>query len=397
MTKMMFTKPFTQQEAIPEAGIERAVDILKTGRLHRYNLLPDEAGEAAALEMEYAEWQGADYCVACTSGGYAIQLGLRVCGVEPGDKVLANAYTLAPVPGAIHNVGGVPVLVDIDENYHIDLDDLAAKATESGAKYLLLSYMRGHIPDMEKLMSVCVEHDLCLIEDCAHTMGAKWREKSSGKFGIIGCYSTQTYKHLNSGEGGILVTNNEEIMARAIMLSGSYMLFERHISRPDIDFFDNIKLETPNCSGRMDNLRAAILRPQLKNLDSNCLAWNKRYAVLELGLKGTTGVKLVHRDAREKFVASSFQFLLPDLSSKDIIKIVSRCAIRGVELKWFGAEEPTGFTSRYTSWQYAPRQTLDKTERILDGLLDLRLPLTFSLDDCAVISEIIKTEIEKVI
>ena len=145
MTKMMFTKPFTQQEAIPEAGIERAVDILKTGRLHRYNLLPDEAGEAAALEMEYAEWQGADYCVACTSGGYAIQLGLRICGVEPGDKVLANAYTLAPVPGAIHNVGGVPILVDIDENYHIDLDDLAAKAGESGAKYLLLSYMRGHI------------------------------------------------------------------------------------------------------------------------------------------------------------------------------------------------------------------------------------------------------------
>ena len=75
----------------------------------------------------------------------------------------------------------------------------------------------------------------------------------------------------------------------------------------------------PNCSGRMDNLRAAILRPQLKNLDSNCLAWNKRYAVLESGLKGTKGVKLVHRDAREKFVASSFQFLLPDLSSKNII------------------------------------------------------------------------------
>ena len=99
MTKMIFTKPFTQQEAIPEAGIERAVDILKTGRLHRYNLLPDEAGEAASLEMEYAEWQGTDYCVACTSGGYAIQLGLRICGVEPGDKVLANAYTLAPVPG----------------------------------------------------------------------------------------------------------------------------------------------------------------------------------------------------------------------------------------------------------------------------------------------------------
>ena len=105
MTEMRFTKPFTQQEGIPKAGIDKAVEILKTGRLHRYNLLPDEAGEAAALEMEYADWQEVDYCVACTSGGYAIQLALRVCGVKPGDKVLANAYTLAPVPGAIHNVG----------------------------------------------------------------------------------------------------------------------------------------------------------------------------------------------------------------------------------------------------------------------------------------------------
>ena len=119
MSKHVFTKPFTQQESIPEAGIERAVEIMRSGRLHRYNLAGDEASEASCLEREYAIWQGADYCLACSSGGYAIQLALRVCGVVPGDKVLANAYTLAPVPGAIHNVGAVPVLVDIDENYHI--------------------------------------------------------------------------------------------------------------------------------------------------------------------------------------------------------------------------------------------------------------------------------------
>ncbi|MFZ9135920.1 MAG: aminotransferase class I/II-fold pyridoxal phosphate-dependent enzyme [Candidatus Puniceispirillaceae bacterium] len=175
MTQTVFRKPFTQQEGIPEAGIKRAVEIMQTGRLHRYNLLPDEVGDVAALEMEYAKWQGAAYCVACTSGGYAIQLGLRICGVKPGDKVLANAYTLAPVPGAIHNVGAVPVLVDIDENYHIDCDDLAGKAEASGAKHLLLSYMRGHIPDMDRVLAVCAKHDISLIEDCAHTMGAKWR------------------------------------------------------------------------------------------------------------------------------------------------------------------------------------------------------------------------------
>jgi len=133
----VFTKPFTQQESIPDAGIARAVEIMQSGRLHRYNLAKGEESEASLLEMEFARWQEVDYCLACTSGGYAIQLALRVTGVKPGDKVLANAYTLAPVPGAIHNVGAVPVLVDIDDNYHIDLDDLEVKATASGAKFLL--------------------------------------------------------------------------------------------------------------------------------------------------------------------------------------------------------------------------------------------------------------------
>ena len=90
-TRTEFTKPFTQQEPIPAAAIERAVEVMQSGRLHRYNLAEGDENEASLLEREYAEWQGVDYCVACTSGGYAIQLALRACGVTPGDNVLANA------------------------------------------------------------------------------------------------------------------------------------------------------------------------------------------------------------------------------------------------------------------------------------------------------------------
>ena len=93
-TKPVFTKPFTQQEPIPPAAIARAVEVMQSGRLHRYNLAEGDTNEASQLEREYAEWQGVDYCVACTSGGYAIQLALRACGVEPGDKVLTNAHVV---------------------------------------------------------------------------------------------------------------------------------------------------------------------------------------------------------------------------------------------------------------------------------------------------------------
>ena len=167
-----FEKSFTQQEPITEAAISRAVEIMRTGRLHRYNTAEGELSEAALLEQDFSDFQGARYCLACTSGGYALHVALRSAGLVPGDKVLANAYTLAPVPGAIHNAGGVPVFVEIDPDYHIDLADLDAKAAASGARFLLLSHMRGHIADMAAVVAICEKHGITLIEDCAHTMGA---------------------------------------------------------------------------------------------------------------------------------------------------------------------------------------------------------------------------------
>ncbi|MCP4391366.1 MAG: aminotransferase, partial [Gammaproteobacteria bacterium] len=114
MQKEVFSKPFTQQEAIPEAGIEQAVEVMRTGRLHRYNTFDGEIAAAALLEQEYAAYMGQSYCLACTSGGYALHIALKAAGIKAGDAVLCNAFTLAPVPGAIDNAGGKPVLVEID-------------------------------------------------------------------------------------------------------------------------------------------------------------------------------------------------------------------------------------------------------------------------------------------
>ena len=394
MSQTVFRKPFTQQEGIPEAGIKRAVEIMQTGRLHRYNLLPDEVGDVAALEMEYAKWQGAAYCVACTSGGYAIQLGLRICGVKPGDKVLANAYTLAPVPGAIHNVGAVPVLVDIDENYHIDCNDLDAKAAASGAKHLLLSYMRGHIPDMDRVLAVCAKHDISLIEDCAHTMGAKWRGIRSGNFGKVAAFSTQTYKHMNSGEGGFLTTNDAELAAVAVVSSGSYMLYGRHGAIPAEEIFQKVRLHAPNYSGRMDHLRAAMLRAQLPMLEDNLARWNQLYDRLHGHLSAMDGVIIPPRKQEEFYVGSSIQFRADAVAASAVPDFVAACAKRGVELKWFGDAEPKAFTSRYDSWRYIDDiPVLPTTLRVLEKTLDMRVPLTFTIDDCDVIAEIIAEEI----
>ena len=385
-----FDKSFTQQEPIPADGIEAAIAVLSSGRLHRYNTGPDEISEVAQLEEEYAAYQGARYCLAVTSGGQAMQIALRAAGLQPGEPILANAYTLAPVPGAIHACGGKPVFVEIGPDWLTDLDDLRQKAADTGARYFMLSHMRGHIADMAAITAICTEFGITMIEDCAHTMGARWQGQMSGNFGSIACFSTQTYKHMNSGEGGFLTTHDPEIAARAIMLSGSYMLYERHGAAPDPAVFKTLRLETPNCSARLDNLRAAILRAQLGQLDENCARWNERYQALQTGLVGIDGLRVVERPQHEAFVGSSFQFHA-DLG--DIPGFVAACGRRGVELKWFGAADPIAFTSRYDSWQYfTDLPPLPQTLAVLSTTIDLRVPLTFSVEDCAEIAEIIAEE-----
>lgn len=384
-----FTKPFTQQEPMPEAAIDAAVAVMRSGRLHRYNVVEGETAETALLEQEFAASLGVPYCLATASGGTAMQIALVACGVVPGDAVMTNAFTLSPVPGAIHSVGARPVIVETTENLTIDFGHLETQATASGARYLLISHMRGHLADMEALVALCDRLGLTLIEDCAHTMGGAWKGTPSGAFGKAACFSTQTYKHINSGEGGFATTNDADVMARAVVRSGSYMLYDRHLAVPGAEAFADARLDMPNCSSRMDNLRAAILRPQLADLAAQVARWNDRYAALQDGLRGAPGLRLRETPNEETHVGSSIQFMLPYLAADQVAPFIAACAKLGVELKWFGAPEPHGYTSNHTSWRYAGAQEAPVTDRVLSRLFDMRIPLTFRVDDCKQIASII--------
>ena len=237
-------------------------------------------------------------------------LALKALGVQAGDKVLTSSFTLAPVPGAIAHASATPVLVETLADYTTDLDDLELKLQTSGAKVFLLSHMRGHISDLHAIRTLCDRYDVALVEDCAHTMGAKWDGQHTGTWGRIGCYSTQTYKHINSGEGGLLVTDDEDIAAQVILMSGCYMMYEQHILRPPKNVFERWKYVTPNFSMRMSNLAAALLRPQLALLSQRGQRWNAIYAGLEQRLRKVAHITLPVRHPKEEFVASSIQFSL---------------------------------------------------------------------------------------
>ena len=185
--------------------------------------------------------------------------------------------------------------------------------------------------------------------------------------------------------------------ARAIIHSGSYMLYERHGTLPPQEAFENIKLDTANYSCRMDNLRAALVRAQLPHLDDNIARWNRLYDRLFAHLSAAEGIDIPARRQAEFYVGSSIQFRTTGLSKAEIPAFITRCAKRGVELKWFGADAPAAFTSRYDSWAYlGDIPHLPATHAALDKTIDMRIPLTFNGDDCDIISSIIIDEVNPI-
>ena len=388
---LWFGKDLSTPEPIPEEAIERAVALMRSGRLHRYGEQGVDYPEPSLLEQDYAAYVGSKYCVAVSSCGAAMFIALKALGVKAGDMVLTSTFTLSPVPGAIAHAGAEVILIEASADYMTDLADLERKAATCGAKIFLLSHMRGHITDLQAVRTICDKYGIAIIEDCAHTMGAKWDGKHTGTWGKVGCYSAQTYKHINSGEGGLLVTDDDDVAAQAILMSGCYMMYDQHLLKPSPDVFERWKYMTPNFSMRMSNLAAALLRPQIGQLAERGRRWNHIYTTLERELTKAELVSIPARDAKEEFIASSIQFTL-NLMPHQIVHFLKECSLRGLYIKWFGTPTPIAFTSNYEHWHYlANKPDIPHSKAVLDQLLDLRTPLSLTDDDCVLIGKIVST------
>ncbi|MEM6466625.1 MAG: DegT/DnrJ/EryC1/StrS family aminotransferase [Pseudomonadota bacterium] len=167
------------------------------------------------------------------------------------------------------------------------------------------------------------------------------------------------------------------------------MLYERHGAAPDTARFEQVRLATPNMSARMDNLRATLLLTQLEGLEENVRRWNARYDACEDVLLSSSHIEPPKRPAQESKVGSSIQFRIPALDAEGCENFIALAASRGVEVKWFGAAEPRGFTSTHRSWRYATAQNLPRSDAVFATLFDMRLPLTFSVEECRTIGGIL--------
>jgi dTDP-4-amino-4,6-dideoxygalactose transaminase/ubiquinone/menaquinone biosynthesis C-methylase UbiE len=410
-----FNKSFKTPDPIPQAGIEQAIKLMQKGRLYRYNFSDDLsnysnlyefkdedeqlATELAKLEYEFSLYTQHKYVIGVNSCASAIFLSLKAGGVKPGDKILTNAFTFTAVPSSIVHAAGVPIYVECNSEYVIDIEDLKRKiADHPDAKFFVLSYMRGHISDLDTIKNICEQAEIYLIEDCAHSLGAEWNGKLIGYHGETACFSTQSYKMLNSGEGGLIATNNPELAAYCILAAGSYeRLYKKHLARPlDDNLFEKMKPHVPNFSLRMSNLTAAVLRPQIEFLDSKISQGRQKYDRLVEILSSVRNIYIPAPLLQVKRAPDSLQFNLLGLTSEQVDKFVEQTSERGIAIQIFGRADNSRY---YKNWQYSFTEipSLQKTESIICSACDLRLPSSFNFDDLNLIGYIIKDVLYKIL
>ncbi|MCL6591623.1 MAG: aminotransferase class V-fold PLP-dependent enzyme [Firmicutes bacterium] len=374
-----FDKDLSMPNPIPEEGIKKAVELLETGNLYRYTCSTPEESEVSLFEKEFAEFTGARFALGVNSCGSALYISLLSVGVKPGDDVLLSAFTYTAVPSAIINANANPVLIECNENYCIDLTDLKKKITPK-TKVLILSHMRGHVSEMDAVVEICQKNGICLIEDCAHSVGATYGGLHTGRFGAIGCFSTQSHKMLNSGEGGVLITDNEELIAKAILYAGSQETFwKKHFIQSQ--YLEKYQESIPNISMRMSNLTAAVLRAQIPYIKKWVLEYQEKYDALVTIISKSEFIAVPDQNKKVNRGPDTIQFNLKNFNAAEAERFVNILNQGGIGIKSFRSERNPRY---YKNWKYIngiEKIHLPQTDNILQFACDMRLPLWLTMKD----------------
>jgi len=359
-------------EPIPEAARTEIERLLASGDLFRYTA-PEDA-PVALLESEFAELMGARYALAVSSCSAALFLSLKALDLPRGARVLIPAFTFAAVPSAVVHADCVPVLVEVGDNYRIDLEDFEAKL--GGADAVLISHMRGHTSDMDAIMAAAEARGLPVIEDAAHSLGTTWGGRNIGTIGKLGCFSFQSYKLVNAGEGGILITDDAELIARAVIMSGAY---EHNWKKHKVvsNRFAEWQNKLPLYNMRMQNLSAAVIRPQLPEVARRIAQGRANHDYVAARLNATGWLAVPPPLAPEERAPDSIQFNLTGFSDTETLAFQAAAKARGVAVQVFGLSEDNA--RAFWNWQFlGEAPVLPKTRAMLMRACDCRLPARLS-------------------
>ncbi|MFP3904386.1 MAG: DegT/DnrJ/EryC1/StrS family aminotransferase [Armatimonadota bacterium] len=319
-----------RHEDWPERGQpekDALMDVLESGKWWRGAYSAEEADQSWVVRFEeaFADYQDAEYGVACTNGTQAIELALKALGIQPGDEVIVPCSTFVASATAVILVNAIPIIVDIEpDSYQIDPDAVEAAITDRTAGILPV-HNGGYPANMDRINEIAEKHDLFVIEDSAHAHGSQWRGKGCGSWGDFGTFSLQMGKTLTVGEGGIVLTNDEDLAAKAY----SYHHIGRLSGRPFYEFH----LVASNL--RMTEWQGAVAYCQTQRLPEQTERREKNALYFEDGLREIPGVAPIERDERVTrwgFYYYLFKFISEQFGGLSRETFVEAMAAEGVNL-----------------------------------------------------------------
>ena len=259
-----------------EAEVNAVAEVVKSGAWAN----PNCDGQVAEFEKEFAAYCGSKYAITCVNGSVAIRLALMACGVKPGDEVIIPPYSFIATASVVVETNCVPVFVDIDpETYNLSPSEVE-KAITPRTKAIIPVHFAGQACNMEAIMAIADKHKIKVIEDACHAHGGEYKGKKLGSIGHAGCFSFQSSKNLNSGEGGIVVTDDENISNMVASL--------RNVGRvKGGQWYEHHYL---GCNYRITQLQTAILSLQLKRLEAQTQKRNENGLYLNSLLQSIPGI-----------------------------------------------------------------------------------------------------------
>ncbi len=378
-------------DPIPSRVMVEIEKLMQSGDLFRYTA-PQDA-PVALLEAEFAQMMGMKYALAVSSCSAALFLSLKALGLPRDARVLIPGFTFAAVPSSVMHADCLPVLCEVGANYRIDLADFEAKLDQD-ISAVIISHMRGHTSDMDAIMALCEARDIPVIEDAAHSLGTVWKGRKIGTIGRVGCFSFQSYKMLNAGEGGMLITDDADLVARAIIMSGAYEHnWKKHpvLAEP----FAKWQNQLPLYNLRLSNLSAAVVRAQLPELVARCENGLRNHDYLAELLNAHPHIDVPAPLDGESRAPDSIQFNLVGLSDVQINEFAKSSGAAGVKVQVFGQSADNA--RAFWNWQFIPDlPELPQTREMLMRACDVRLPVRLTKAELDAIAQVLLASLDAI-
>jgi len=277
------TKPFPAWPVFDEREVKALEEVCRSGQ---WGCL--SGSKVSDFEKKFAAFQDAKFGTCVVNGTAALEIALRAVGVRAGDEVIVPPYTFIASASSALTVGAIPVFADVDpDTYNLDPSKVEAAITEK-TKAILAVHLGGRPADMDGIMAVARKHGLKVIEDAAQAHGAAWRGRRVGAIGDAGTFSFQSSKNLTAGEGGIVLTNDPEVHARAWSLHNCGRV-------PEGEWYEHPIL---GWNMRMTEFQGAILLAQMERLEAQVKTREENALYLDELLSDIEGIRPLKRDPR---------------------------------------------------------------------------------------------------